>query len=60
MDNYPTAADSATSPTSAKFQINSTKLYFPVIILFINDNNKFLENVKQRFKKCINGQQTIF
>ena len=33
--------------------ITSTKLYVPVFILFINDNIKFLENIKQGFKRTI-------
>ena len=41
----------ATQKTGATFQINSTKLYVPVNTLFINDNIKFLENIKQGFKR---------
>ena len=33
--------------------ITSTKRYVPVVTLFINDNIKFLENIKQRFKRAI-------
>ena len=33
--------------------ITSTKLYVPVVTLSINDNIKFLENIKQGFKKTI-------
>ena len=33
--------------------ITSTKLYVPVFTLPINDNIKFLENIKQGFKKAI-------
>ena len=33
--------------------ITSTKLYVPVVTLPINDNIKFLENIKQGFKKAI-------
>ena len=29
----------------------STKPYFPVVTLCINYNSKFLENIKQGFKK---------
>ena len=43
----------ATHTTGATFQINNTKLYFPVVILSINDNIKFLENIKQGFKRTI-------
>ena len=39
--------------TGATFQINNTKLYAPVVTLSINDNIKFLENIKQGFKRTI-------
>ena len=39
--------------TGAIFQINNTKLYVPVVSLSINDNTKFLEHVKQEFKRTI-------
>ena len=39
--------------TGMNFLITSTKLYIPVVTLFINDNIKFLENTKQRFKRTI-------
>ena len=39
--------------TRATFQINNAKLYFPVVTLSINDNIKFLENIKQGFKITI-------
>ena len=41
------------SITGATFQINNTKLYVPVVILSINDSIKFLENIKQGFKRTI-------
>ena len=37
--------------TTTKFQINNAKLYAPVVTLSMNDEIKFLENVKQGFKK---------
>ena len=37
--------------TSATFQINNAKLYVPVVILSASDNVKFLENIKQGFKR---------
>ena len=43
----------ATATTEATFQINNAKLYFPVVTLSINDNIKFLENIKQGFKSII-------
>ena len=39
--------------TGPTFKINNAKLYFPVVTLSINDNIKFLENIKQGFKKTI-------
>ena len=39
--------------TGATFQINNAKIYVPIVTLCINDNNKFLENVKQGFKTTI-------
>ena len=35
------------------FVITSTKLYVPVVTLSINDNIKFLENIKQGFKRTV-------
>ena len=35
------------------FQINKAKLYFPVVTFSINDNIKFLENIKQLSKRTI-------
>ena len=37
--------------TGATFQINNAKLYVTVATLFINDNIKVLENIKQGFKR---------
>ena len=39
--------------TDANFVITYTKLYVPIVTLYINDNIKFLENIKQRFKRTI-------
>ena len=39
--------------TGANFMITSTRLYIPVVTLSFNDNIKFLENIKQRFKRKI-------
>ena len=33
--------------------VTSTKLYVPVVTLSNNDNIKYLENVKQGFKRTI-------
>ena len=42
----PSAHATETQTTSPLFQISSTKLYVPVVTLTINDNIKFLENLK--------------
>ena len=39
--------------TGINFMIKSFKVYVPVVALSINDNIKFLENIKQGFKKTI-------
>ena len=39
--------------TPATVQINNAKIYVPVVTLSINDNMKFLENIKQEFKRTI-------
>ena len=49
----PIAYAPPTKTSSAKFQINKGKLYVPVVTLSINDNIKFLENIKQGFKRTI-------
>ena len=43
----------AIQTTRTIFQINNAKLYVPVVTLPINDNIKFLENIKQKFKRTI-------
>ena len=45
----------AIETSGATFQINNAKLYVPLVILSINNNIKFLENIKQGFKKAILG-----
>ena len=37
--------------TGANFMINYTKLYVSVVTLSINNNTKFLENIKEGFKR---------
>ena len=39
--------------TGTTFQINNAKLYISVVTFSVNDNIKFLENTKQRFKQRI-------
>ena len=41
------------SITGVSFAITSTKLYVPAVTLSINDNIKFLETMKQGFKRTI-------
>ena len=51
--NPPVPAGEATLITGTTFQINNTKLYVPVVTLFIKNNIKFLEYVKQRFRTTV-------
>ena len=39
--------------TGTSFTITSTKRYVPAVTLSINNNIKFLENIKQGFKRAI-------
>ena len=43
----------ATQKIYATFQVNNGKLYVPVIILSINHDIKFLENIRQGFKRTL-------
>ena len=43
--------------TSATFQVDIARLYVPVVTLSINDNIKFLENIKQGFKRTISSDK---
>ena len=43
----------ATQTVGATFQINNAKIYVPVVTLSITDNIKFLEDIKQGFKRTI-------
>ena len=49
----PIVYEIAPQTTAATFQINNAKLYLPVVTLNINDNIRFLENIKERFKRTI-------
>ena len=49
----PPTQQMATAPTSETFQINNAKLYVPVVSFSVNNNIKFLENIKQGFKITI-------
>ena len=51
--NPPVREVAATLTTGATFQINNAKLYVPFTTLFVNDIIKFLENIKQGFKRTI-------
>ena len=52
-DTNPPVLDVAAIQTSATFPINNAKLYVPVATLYLNEKNKFLENIKQGFKITI-------
>ena len=41
------------SITGASFTITSTKIYVPIVTFSVNNNIKFLENIKQGFKRTI-------
>ena len=49
MSITPVQAGGTKQTTEATLQINNAKLYVPVVTLSINDNIKFLENIKQGF-----------
>ena len=49
----PTDRVPPTQTTAATFQITSAKLYVPVVTLSINDNTKFLKNIKKGFKRTV-------
>ena len=53
----PNAHTPAILTTSALFQTNSTKRYVPVTTLTIHNNNKFLGNLNQGFKRTIFGKK---
>ena len=55
--NPPVPAAAEKQITSITFQINNAKLYVPVISLSINHNFKFLENLKQGFKRTISSNK---
>ena len=52
-DTDPGVHEITTQTTGAIFQINIAKLYVPVVTLSIDDNIKFLENIKQGPKRTI-------
>ena len=51
--NPPNPIIQATAATGTTFQINYVKLYVPIVTLSINNNIKFLENIKQGFERTI-------
>ena len=51
--NPPILTTKETLTNRATFQINNTDLYVVIVTLSINDNIKFLESIKQRFKRKI-------
>ena len=52
-DTDPVEFEVETATNSTTFQINNAKFYVPVGTLSINDNIKFLQNIKQGFKRTI-------
>ena len=55
--NSPVADRDATLTTEAIFQLNIAKLYVSVVTLSINNNIKFLEYLKQGFKRTISWKK---
>ena len=55
--NPPVPDVAAIQKTGATFQTNKAKLYVPVVTLSVNDNIKFLENLKQVFKRTISWKK---
>ena len=53
----PVEYEVVTQTTKVTFQINNAKFYVPVVTFSINDNIKFLENIKQGFKRTISWNQ---
>ena len=49
--NPPILTTKETLRNRATFQINNTDLYVVIVTFSINDNIKFLESIKQRFKR---------
>ena len=45
-----------TNPSDTTSQISNAKLFVVVVILSINDNIKFIENIKQGFKRTVKKQ----
>ena len=58
--NPPAQTVAARQTNGATFQINSAKLYVPVITMSINDDIKFLESTKQGFKRTISWNKYRF
>ena len=50
---YPVEHEAVAATTGATFQINNAKVYVPIVTLSINDNIKFLQNIRQEFKRTI-------
>ena len=46
------------APTNATFTITDTKLYVPVVTLLTEDDYNLLQQLKQDFKKLLNGINT--
>ena len=53
MDKWLILIEHNDNITCVNFVITSTKLYATVVTLSINDNTKFLEKIKQDFKRTI-------
>ena len=58
--NPPVQAAAASEAAGATFQITIAKLYVAVVTLSINDNIKFLENIKKWSKRTISWNKYRF
>ena len=56
--NPPVQPRPAIQTTVATIHINNAKLYVPVVMLSIDDNIKFLDKIKQKFKRTISWNKT--
>ena len=58
--NPPVPDVAAIQTTGTTIQMNNAKLYVPVVTLSKNGNIKFLENMKQEFKRTISWEKYSF
>ena len=59
IDNQPVQAAGEIQTTGVTFQIYNAKIYVPVVTLLINDEIKFLKNIKQWLRRIISWNKYI-